>query len=134
MKLMQNAARWCGVAGCALLLASCAKADGGAVEEPVPMPAASPIEYPIALWDRKVQGETEVLIHVNVFGDVDSVLISRPSGYAEFDSAAVSGARLLRFTPGRRGDRRVAMWTRVPIRFAQDSTVVGPPTAAGAPQ
>ena len=88
------------------------------------MPDPSPIEYPVALWDRNVQGTTEVMVHVNEFGDVDSAVISTPSGYAEFDSAALAGTRQLRFTPGKRGDRHVAMWTRVPVRFSQDSTGV----------
>ena len=92
------------------------------VLEPVPMPDPTPIAYPVGLWDRGVQGETEVLIHVNEMGDVDSALVSKTSGYSDFDSAAVNGARRLRFTPGQRGDRRVAMWTKIPVRFSQDST------------
>jgi TonB family protein len=126
---------WLGVAaGCALAVAACAESEG-AVQEPVPMPDPTPIEYPVALWDRRVQGETEVLIHVNQYGDVDSVLVSKASGHAEFDSAAVAGARHLRFTPGKRGDRHVAMWTRIPVRFAQDSSAtLGPATASGIPQ
>jgi TonB family protein len=113
------------------MLSSCKRGEE-AVEEPVPMPDPTPIHYPVALWDKKVEGDTEVLIRVNELGDVDSALVAQSSGYAEFDSAAVNGARKLRFTPGRRGDKRVAMWTRIPIRFAQDSTAtVGPPRAAG---
>ena len=110
----------------------CACGGDEPIEDPVPMPEPSPVDYPVALWDRKVQGETEVLIHVNEVGDVDSVLVSETSGYAEFDSAAVQGARKLRFTPGRRGDKRIAMWTRIPVRFAQDSTAtLGAPRASG---
>jgi TonB family protein len=124
-----------GVAGCCALAVLVACGSGGSddyVEDPLPMPDPSPIEYPIALWDERVEGETEVMIHVNEFGDVDSVFVSKPSGHAEFDTAAVRGARQLRFTPGRRGDRRVAMWTRMPIRFSQDSTAaIGEPTASG---
>jgi TonB family protein len=128
---MRHAARRCAVAGCVLLLAACGR-DDAALQDPVPMPDASPIEYPVALWDSNVQGETEVLVHINEFGDVDSVLIATTSGYAEFDSAALAGARLLRFTPGRRGDKRVAVWTKIPVRFAQDSSaVVGAATATG---
>jgi TonB family protein len=133
MKCLENAAR-CGVAAaCALLLAACGgDNDRGLVEDPVPMPDPSPIEYPVALWDMKVQGQTEVLIHVNEFGDVDSAFVSKTSGYAEFDSAAVIGARKLRFTPGRRGGRHVALWTKIPVRFAQDSSAtLGPATATG---
>jgi len=114
-----------------LALSGCGEADGP-VTDPVPMPDPSPIEYPVALWDRNVQGETELMIHVNEFGDVDSAVVSRTSGHEEFDSAAVNGARRLRFTPGRRGDRHVAMWTRIPVRFTQDSTAtLGSSTEAG---
>lgn len=122
-----------GARGCAALLLIAAACGGEeAVQEPVLMPDAAPIEYPVGLWDRQVQGETEVLIHVDEAGGVDSALISQTSGYAEFDSAAVSGARRLRFSPGRRGDRRIAMWTRIPIRFAQDSTAtIGAARASG---
>jgi TonB family protein len=115
----------------AVLLAACGAA-AAEIEEPVPLPDPSPIEYPVALWDQKVQGETELMIHVNEHGNVDSVFVSRPSGWAEFDSAATSGARLLRFTPGRKGDRRIAMWTKMPIRFTQDSTAtLGSARASG---
>jgi periplasmic protein TonB len=115
-----------------LLAVGCGDRDGAAVEAPSPMPDPTPIEYPVELWDRRVQGETEVMIHVNHYGDVDSVLVSKTSGYAEFDSAAVNGVRKLRFTPGRKGDRHVPMWTKMPIRFAQDSTAsIGEPTASG---
>lgn len=109
------------VALAALWVAAGCRGEAGEVEAPVPMPDPTPIEYPVELWDRRVEGETEVMIHVNQFGDVDSVLVSVTSGYAQFDSAAVRGARRLRFTPGRQGDRRVAMWTRIPIRFEQNA-------------
>jgi TonB family protein len=134
MRFFRRAA-WCAAAtGCALLIAACGE-EPGALEEPVPMPDPTPVEYPVALWDRKVQGETELLVHVNQWGDVDSVLVSKASGYAEFDSAAVTGARRLRFTPGRRGDRHVAMWTKVPVRFAQDSSATfGTPVGPGVRQ
>jgi TonB family protein len=116
---------------CVALVAACSAGDEP-IQEPVPMPDPSPIEYPVALWDLKVQGETEVMIHVNEFGDVDSAMVSKASGYAEFDSAAIAGARRLRFTPGKRGDRRIAMWTRMPVRFAQDSVAqLGQSTASG---
>jgi TonB family protein len=133
MKLIELAARSCAALGCALLLAACGGADdAGPVHEPVPMPDPTPIDYPVELWDLRVTGETEVLIHVNEFGNVDSALVSRSSGYSQFDSAAVGGARRLRFTPGRRGDRHVAMWTKIPVRFAQDSSAtVGAPSPAG---
>lgn len=124
--------QWRAVAGCALVATACGAEEAGPVREPVPLPDPVPIEYPEVLWDRRVQGETELLIHVNERGDVDSVRVLRRSGYFEFDSAAVAGARNLRFTPGRRGDKPVAMPIRMPVRFSQDSTAsLGAPTATG---
>jgi TonB family protein len=132
LKLHRALARTGAIMCCVLIVAACGDDDADAVvQEPVPMPDPTPVEYPVGLWDRRVTGETEVLVHVNEFGDVDSAVVSRTSGHAEFDSAAVGGARRLRFTPGRRGDRHVPMWTRIPVRFAQDSATFGAPTATG---
>jgi len=104
-----------------LLVAACAD-TGETVRQPIPAAAESPIDYPVALWDRGLEGETMLLVHVDEHGDVDSAYVATTSGHAEFDSAAVTGARKLRFTPGRRGEHAVAMWTRLPVRFARDST------------
>jgi len=52
---------------------------------------------------------------------VDSVFVHRTSGMPDFDSAAVQGARRMRFTPGTRGGKRADMWTRLPVRFRRDS-------------
>ena len=86
----------------------------------------SPFHYPLDLWDRRVEGETVVMVYVTDMGAVDSVYVLEPSGEAAFDSAAVEGARSLKFAPGRRGDDRIAMWARLPVRFSRpDSTDSG---------
>jgi TonB family protein len=121
MKWMPGTVRWL-AAALALAHVACGGEEDAAVRQPVPMPDPTPIDYPVALWDRQVEGETEIMVRVNEFGDVDSAYVAKTSGFIEFDSAAVAGARRLRFTPGRRGDRHVAMWTRIPVRFARDST------------
>jgi len=92
------------------------------VENPTPMPGESPFEYPLELWDQRIEGETMLMVHVTELGRVDSVYVLETSGFGEFDSAAVAGARRLQFSAARQGDRRVAMWTKVPVRFALDST------------
>lgn len=92
------------------------------ITQPELMPDATPFEYPVSLWDRKVTGETLLLVHVTVHGAVDSVTVFSGSGHAEFDSAALSGARKLRFVPGRRGEQPVGMWTKIPVRFNVDPT------------
>ena len=113
----------------ALLLAGCV-GEAGPVQQPEAMPDANPIEYPVAMWDSRLEGETVLMLHVSERGLVDSAFVQTTSGHAQFDSAAVQGARRLRFTPGREGDHSVAMWTRLPVRFALDSTAtLGIPVA-----
>jgi periplasmic protein TonB len=123
--MMRSMSAWVAAALCGAA-AACGGGGGGgepqSVQNPVPMPDPTPVDYPVALWDSRVEGETEVLVLVNERGNVDSVRVGQSSGHVEFDSAAVEGARHLRFTPGRRGDRPAAMWTIIPIRFARDST------------
>ncbi len=113
----------------AALTTACEPGDQ-TVTQPVAMGEANPVRYPLSMWDKRVEGETVLLVHVNEHGDVDSTRVERGSGHVEFDSAASAGARKLRFTPGRRGEKYVAMWTRMPIRFALDSTAsLGVPVA-----
>lgn len=94
------------------------------------MPGASPFAYPVELWDRGIEGESMLMVHVTERGAVDSAYVLTSSGFAEFDSAAVNGAHALQFTPARRGDERIAMWTRLPVRFSMDTLAA--PDGAGA--
>lgn len=106
-----------------------------ACEEPEPEPeritdprsisTESPFRYPVALWDTGVEGESVVMVHVTDAGGVDSVYVLQRSEHPAFDSAAVAGAYELRFAPGRRGDDRVAMWVRLPVRFRLDDPGAG---------
>lgn len=110
----------------AVVFVTCAVSAGcegsqASIEPPAPMPNESPFEYPIDLWDLREQGETMLLVHVTETGDVDTVAVDVSSGLAAFDSAAVRGARRLRFSPARQGDRRIPAWTRVPVRFQVDT-------------
>jgi protein TonB len=104
--------------------ASCEPA-AARTEPPAPMPGESPFEYPVELWDRGIEGEALLLVHVTALGDVDSVTVEASSGQPAFDSAAVQGARALRFAPARLRDRRIPAWTRVPVRFRTDTTDLG---------
>ena len=106
-----------------VLLAACS-APAEPISQPELMPDPSPFKYPVSLWDQRVNGETVLMLHVTREGVVDSVSVFNSSGQTEFDSAAVTGARQLRFIPGRRGARPVDMWTKLPVRFWRDSTSV----------
>ena len=100
----------------------CAEPEAAPIEPPQAMSDSMPFVYPVELWDHRISGQTIVLIRVSELGAVDSVMVGTTSGYEEFDSAAVQGARAMRFTPGRQGERRVPMWTKMPVRFARDTT------------
>ncbi|MDH3421474.1 MAG: TonB family protein [Gemmatimonadota bacterium] len=98
------------------------------IEQPTPLFGDAPIEYPLQMWDQDMEGETVLRVRVDVVGDVDSVEVLESSGYASFDSAAVAGARELRFTPARRDGKRITVWAEVPVHFSKrprpDSTGV----------
>lgn len=115
---------WPVLAALGIAVGACVR-DDRPVTQPELMPDPSPFQYPIRLWDLGVTGETVLLLHVTTNGIVDSVTVFHGSGHADFDSAAVAGARKLRFVPGRRGQRPVNMWTKLPVRFSLDSTKVG---------
>lgn len=108
-------------------LALCALLVGGIsacspdeeIESPSPLSASVPIDYPLDLWDRGIEGSSILKVRVTDLGDVDSVLVIESSGYPAFDSSAVRGARTLRFSPARRGDKRIEVWAYVPVHFSK---------------
>ena len=111
-----------GALGLTLLLLGCEGAlEQEPLQQPQAMPDANPVEYPVELWDQGLQGETLLMLRVSDRGLVDSAYVATSSGHAAFDSAALAGGGRLRFTPGRRGDHSIAMWTQLRVRFAPDS-------------
>jgi protein TonB len=107
------------------VLFGCAQEPREPIEPPQVLTDSIPFVYPLELWDHNISGQAILLLRVNVTGQVDSVMLDTSSGYAEFDSAAVQGAHRLRFIAARQGDRRIPMWTKVPVRFSRDTTKLG---------
>jgi len=89
------------------------------IESPSPLSASVPIDYPLDLWDQGIEGSSILKVRVTDLGDVDSVLVVESSGFASFDSSAVRGARTLRFSPARQGDKRIEVWANVPVHFSK---------------
>lgn len=89
------------------------------IEQPRPLSGAVPIEYPLQMWDEDMEGETLLRVRVGDTGGVDSVEVVESSGYLSFDSAAVEGARRLRFSPARQDGKRIEVWAHVPVRFSK---------------
>ncbi|HSG07062.1 MAG TPA: energy transducer TonB [Longimicrobiales bacterium] len=94
-------------------------AGDGEIEQPAPLYGEVPIDYPLQLWDQDMEGETLLRVRVTDTGQVDSVEVMDSSGHAAFDSAAVSGAKELRFRPARRGGKRIEVWAQVPVHFSK---------------
>ena len=76
-----------------------------------------PPVYPVIARKRGDEGTVLLDVHVDEEGRVDDLRIAGSSGYNLLDRSALQAVRRWRFEPGRRGDRSVAMWVRVPVRF-----------------
>lgn len=106
-----------------MLVAACG--PDGPVELPRALEGTPSVEYPTELWDLGIEGSTTVMVLVNDQGAVDSVFVEESSGFEDFDSAAVRGARAMRFDPGRQGGERVSVWVRLPVRFQKSARQAG---------
>ena len=102
---------------------------GREIEKPTPLFAVSPVEYPVEMWNRDVEGSTLVRVLVNEEGGVDSVMVVESSGYAMLDSAAAQGARAMRFAPAVRRGEPLRVWARIPVHFLKnaENPAEGPP-------
>jgi protein TonB len=74
-------------------------------------------EYPRLARRRGYQGTTVLEVLVGVTGRVHDIRVLDSSGYEILDNAAVASVREWLFEPGMKGDQRVEMWVRVPVRF-----------------
>ena len=106
-----------GVLVLSAMFIGCGGGDG--VEQPTLLYGDVPIEYPLDLWDADVEGQTLLRVRVTEEGGVDSVEVLEASGYPAFDSAAVRGARQLRYSPARRKGNRISVWATVPVHFTK---------------
>jgi TonB family protein len=88
-------------------------------EPPVALNADSPIQYPPRLYDQKVEGDVILRLFVDTAGRLlpESSRVAESSGYPALDSAALTGARRLRFAPARRHGLSIATAFLQPIEF-----------------
>jgi len=88
-------------------------------EPPVALNADSPIQYPPRLYDQKVEGDVMLRLFVDSVGRLqpESSRVAESSGYPALDSAALTGARKLRFAPARRHGLSIATAFLQPVEF-----------------
>ena len=109
-------------------------------EAPVALKPEVPIAYPPALFEQKVEGDVTLRLFVDSTGKLvpESTRVAETSGYPALDSAALSGAKALRFAPAKRHGVAVATEFLQPVEFRQvgttrTGTVTVPPAAQPPP-
>lgn len=76
-----------------------------------------PPSYPIIARKRGYQGNVVLEVLVDKRGKVLDLKIFLSSGHSILDKTAISSVRKWLFEPGMRGNDKIEMWVRVPIRF-----------------
>lgn len=86
---------------------------------PVMLNTDPPFRYPRSLYDRKVQGNVTLHVHIDSTGVLvpESTQVVESSGYPALDSAAVQGAQELRFKPAKLRGGPVAVSILLPVFF-----------------
>lgn len=88
------------------------------VREARPMYRENPRpEYPRLARRRAYQGTVVLEVLVDQEGRVVDLRVFTSSGHQVLDRAAMKSVKTWLFEPGMRGNERVAMWVRIPIRF-----------------
>ncbi len=94
-------------------------AESPADQPPVAINPVTPMVYPPALLEQGIEGRVLLRLFVDARGNLipDSTRLAESSGYPALDSAALSGARELRFSPALRNGRAVAAPFLQPVHF-----------------
>lgn len=99
-----------------------------AVAPPAPLPVVPPAfdaaylqnpapAYPTQSRRLGEEGTTLLRVYVTAGGDAERVEVRTSSGFARLDGAALEAVRRWKFVPARQGERAVAAWVLVPIKF-----------------
>ena len=94
-------------------------ATSDADQPPVAINPVSPVEYPVPLLEQGIEGRVILRLYADSLGDLagDSIRVSESSGYPALDSAAVRGAKGLRFSPALRRGRPIGGAFLQPVHF-----------------
>jgi protein TonB len=88
-------------------------------EPPVITNAESPVRYPPALYEQRIEGTVVLRLYADETGAVnlDSTRVAEGSGHAALDSAALAGVAAMRFAPARLDGVPVASTFLQPVQF-----------------
>jgi len=76
-----------------------------------------PPPYPAVARRRGYQGAVILEVLVSKNGAVKDIRVFKSSGYKVLDRTAVRTVKKWIFEPGKKGNKPIEMWVRVPIRF-----------------
>jgi len=92
------------------------------IKEAVPLYKENPTPvYPFQAKKRGYEGTVILEVLVTKEGKAGKVNVFQSSRYSLLDEAAVSSVKKWRFEPGKRGDEKVDMPVKIPIRFKFES-------------
>jgi TonB family protein len=93
--------------------------ESTADQPPVAINPVTPMSYPPALLEQGIEGRVLLRLFVDAQGKLmpDSTRLAESSGYPALDSAALNGARELRFSPALRNGRPIAAPFLQPVHF-----------------
>ncbi len=105
-----------------------AKAEVGNIPQQKPVAVPLPLippkvifkalpEYPASALAEGLDGTVLLSVFVSKSGDAGKVEVSKSSGIADLDKAAVAAMSEWKFEAARRGGAAVESWYRVPVRF-----------------
>jgi len=94
-------------------------AESTADQPPVAINPVTPMSYPPALLEQGIEGRVLLRLYVDAQGKLvpDSTRLAESSGYPALDSAALNGARELRFSAALRNGRAVSAPFLQPVHF-----------------
>ena len=92
--------------------------DVPVLREAMPLYRINPSpKYPRIARRRGYQGIVVLEVLVDRNGRVGDLRVYKTSGHRILDKAALTSVKGWAFEPGMRGDQKVEMWVRVPVRF-----------------
>ena len=88
------------------------------IQEAIPIyRKCPPPTYPRIARRRGYEGTVFLEVLVNEEGKVSDLRLFQSCGHRVLDKAALASVKYWLFEPGKKGDEKVEMWVKVPIRF-----------------
>ena len=112
--------KWPSIVIALVSVAACGEpSEEPSTSDPVLLTRELPFVYPPSLYASRVEGDVALRLYIDSLGLVvqESTTVTEPSGHAEFDSAAVTGAPYLEFQPARKDGARIGKAVVLPVKF-----------------